>query len=114
MAGSATEPVKAGETIKATIPTSSTVIPGAKVTGKSATFSSSEIDAGASAFVENLKGKGFDVTAEVENGQGYFTIKFDDGSTKNVPVTTEGGFYQGSRVQAAMDKVLAELKKKYK
>jgi hypothetical protein len=84
------------------------------VTGKSATFSSSEIDAGASAFVENLKGKGFDVTAEVENGQGYFTIKFDDGSTKNVPVTTEGGFYQGSRVQAAMDKVLAELKKKYK
>jgi hypothetical protein len=114
MAGSATEPVKAGETIKATIPTSSTVIPGAKVTGKSAAFSSSEIDAGASAFVENLKEKGFDVTAEVEGGKGSFTIKFDDGSTKSIPVTTEGGFYQGSRVQAAMDKVLAELKKKYK
>ena len=114
MAGSTTEPVKAGETIKATIPTSSTLIAGAKVTGKSATFSGGEIDAGANAFVENLKGKGFDVTAKVENGQGYFTIKFDDGSATNVPITTEGGYYQGSRVQAAMDKVLAELKKKYK
>jgi len=114
MAGSVTEPVKAGETIKATIPTSSIVMAGAKVTGKSAAFSGGEIDAGASAFVGELKEMGFDVTADLEDGKGSFTINFDDGSTKSIPVTTEGGFYQGSRVQTAMDKVLAELKKKYK
>lgn len=105
-----TEEVKGGgEKVVQKIPTSSTTI--VNIEGLSNAFKSKEIASGVTKFSENLNNKGYYVAANVKEGKGYFTVKNKDGSETNINIGgSEDGVYQGTRVQRAMDRVLAHYK----
>lgn len=106
-----TEEVKGGgEKLVQRLPTKSTTI--VKIENLSYLFNKSTIDSGVTTFSETLNEKGYYVAPNVKEGEGYFTVKNLDGSEKNISIGgSEDGVYQGSRVQRAMDKVLAHYKK---
>jgi len=101
--GSLEEVEVGGEKVAKKLPTNSTAI--VNIDGKSYRFNKSIIDSGVTTFSVSLNDKGYPVVANVQSGEGYFTVKNKDGSERNIAIGKEGT-YQGTRIQKAMNEVL--------
>lgn len=101
--GSLEEVEVGGEKVIEKLPTNSTAI--VNIDKKSYRYHGETIDRGITNFSKNLTDKGYPVVPSVTKGEGHFIVKNKDGSEKKIVIGTDE-WYQGSRVQKAMDEVL--------